>query len=132
MVVNGRDQQQVSITIKGQTLQVVKEFKYVGSTESEDSTMTREVERRIQMMAAAYSRLRKNVFDEPHIRKETKLMTYRTMVLSNGLYACATWNAPDHLVQKMESWQYRTLRAILGYKWQHRISYKRILYLCVH
>jgi hypothetical protein len=47
------------IAIKGEVLNVVKEFKYLGGTETDDTKMTREVAIRCQKIIVAYSHLRK-------------------------------------------------------------------------
>ncbi len=110
-------------------LNVVHEFKYVGSTETETAKLDREVDIRIQRMAGAYSKLAKNVFNVRHLKTRAKLRTYRTVVLANGLYGCASWNTRKEHIDKMEAWQYRTLRTIMGYNWKDFISYADILQL---
>jgi hypothetical protein len=69
---------------------VVHEFKYVGSTETETAKLDREVDIRIQRMAGAYSKLAKSFFNALHLKTRAKLRTYRTVVLPNGLYGCAS------------------------------------------
>jgi hypothetical protein len=81
-----------SIFIKGKKLNVFHEFKYVGSAETETVKLDREVGIRIQRMAGAYSKLAKNVFNARHLKTRAKLRTYRTVVLQNELYGCASWN----------------------------------------
>jgi hypothetical protein len=126
MIVNGTSEG-VEVCIKGKKLNVVNEFKYVGSTESSDATMDREIDIRIQRMAAAYRKLTKNIFASRYIKTRTKLQTYCTVVLANGLYGCATWNTTAEHMRKLEGWQYKTLRELLGYDWKDFVSYSDIL-----
>jgi len=120
---------QVNIFIKDQKLKQVSEFRYVGSTESENANMDKEVQIRLQRLGAASSRMWKTVFGVKDLRMTAKLRTYRTVVLPNGIYASATWNARQEHVDKLDGWQYRTLRRILGLTWEHRVSYADILKL---
>ncbi len=94
-----------SILIKGKKLNVVHDFKYLGSTETETAKLDREVDIRIQRMAGAYG---KNVFNARHLKTRAKLRTYRTVVLPNGLYGCVLWSMRKEHMDKMEVWQYRT------------------------
>ncbi len=72
----------------------------------------------------------KNVFNARHLKTRAKLRTHRTVVLPNELYGCASWNTrKEHIIDKMEAWQYRTLKAITGYNWKDFISYAGIIQL---
>ncbi len=116
-----------SIFIRGKKLNVVHEFKYVGSTETETAKLDREVGIRIQRMAGAYSKLAKNVLNARHLKTRVKLRTYRTAVPPNGLYGCASWNTRKEHVDKMKAWQYRTLTTIMGYNWKDFILAAKML-----
>ncbi len=70
------------------------------------------------------------VFGTAELRMTAKLRTYRTAVLPNGIYASAAWNTfmQSH-IDKLDGWQYRALRRMLGFSWNHFVSYADILKL---
>ena len=77
--------------MKGQRLQVVDYFTYLGSTLSGVVHIDDEVNARIAKASAAFGRLRESVWDRSGIRLDTKLKVYRSWVLPTLLYACETF-----------------------------------------
>ena len=71
--------------MKGQRLQVVDKFTYLGSTLSRVVHIDDEVNARIAKASAAFGRLR--VWDRSGIRLDTKLKVYKAVVLPTPLYA---------------------------------------------
>ena len=61
------------ITVKGQKLQVIDKFTYLGRTLSRVVHIDEEVNARIAKTSAAFGRLRGNVWDQSGIRLDTKL-----------------------------------------------------------
>ena len=79
-----------TITVKGQWLQVVYKFTYLGCLLSRVVYIDDEVNARIVKASAAFGRLLGDIWDWSGIRLDTKLKVYRSMVLSKLLYACET------------------------------------------
>ena len=77
--------------MKGQRLQVVDKFTYLGSTLSRVVQIDDEVNARIAKASAAFGRLRGSLRDQTGIRLDTKLKVYRSVVLPTLLYAWETW-----------------------------------------
>ena len=75
------------LTVKGQRLQVVDKFSYLGSTLSRVVHIDDEVSARIAKASAAFGRLRGSVWDRNEIRLHTKLKVYRAVVLPTLMYA---------------------------------------------
>ena len=86
----GKPYKEPTITVKGQRLQVVDKFTYLGSTLSRVVHIDDEVNARIAKASAAFGRLRGSVWDRSGIRRDTKLEVYKTVVLPTLLYACET------------------------------------------
>ena len=74
--------------MKGQRLQVVNKFTYLGSALSRVVHIDDEVNARIAKASAAFGRLRGSIWDRSGIRLDTKLKVYRSVVLPTLLYAC--------------------------------------------
>ena len=87
----GKPYKEPTITVKGQRLQVVDRFTYLGSTLSTVVHIDDEVIARIAKASAAFGQLRSSIWDRSGIRLDTKLKVYRSVVLPTLLYACETW-----------------------------------------
>ena len=86
----GKSYKEPTITVKGQRLQVVDKFIYLGSTLSRVVHINDEVNARIAKASAAFGRLHGSIWDQNGIRLDTKLNVYRSGVLPTLLYACET------------------------------------------
>ena len=87
----GKPSKEPTITVKGQRLQVVDKFTYLGFTLSRVVHTDDEVNARIANASAAFGRLHWSIRDRNGIRLATKLKVYRSVVLPTLLYACETW-----------------------------------------
>ena len=76
----GNPYKEPSITVKGQRLQVVDKFTYLGSTLSRVAHIDDEVNARIAQASAAFGQLRGSVWDRSGIRLDTKLKVYKAVV----------------------------------------------------
>ena len=73
----GKPYKEGTITVKGQRLQVVDKFTYLGSTLSRVVHIDDEVNSRIAKASAAFGQLRGSIWDRSGIRLDTKLKVYR-------------------------------------------------------
>ncbi|XP_076054495.1 uncharacterized protein LOC143033187 [Oratosquilla oratoria] len=80
-----------SISIEGTQLKNAKEFKYLGSTISNDGSLDKEISARICKASQALGRLRTRVLNQRNVRLSTKLKVYRAVVLTSLLYGCESW-----------------------------------------
>ena len=87
----GKPYKEPTITVKGQLLQVVDKFTYLGSTLSRVVHIDEEVNARIAKACVAFGRLRGSIWDRSGIRLDTKLKVYRSVVLPTLLHSCETW-----------------------------------------
>ena len=76
--------------MKGQRLQVVDKFTYLGSTLSRVVHIDDEVNARIAKASATFGRLRGSIWDRSGLILDTKLKVYRSVVLPTLLYPCET------------------------------------------
>ena len=114
-----------TITVKGQRLQVVDEFTYLGSTLSRVVHIDDEVNARIAKASAAFGRLRGSVWDRSGIRLDTKLNVYKAVVLPTLLYAFETWTVYQRYAKRLNHFHTSCLRKLLKIKWQDRIPDKK-------
>ena len=117
----GKPYKEPTITVKGQRLQVVEKFTYLGNTLSRVVYIDDEVNARIAKASAAFGRLCGSILDRSGIRLDTKLKVYRSMVLPTLLYACETWTVYQRHAKKLNHFHTSCLTKLLKIKWQDRI-----------
>ena len=99
------------ITVGGQELENVNQFKYIGAIVSEEGTKT-EVLARAAQTAAALAKL-KPMWRDKNISLSTKLKLLHALVLSIFLYARETWTLTTELHRKIQAVELRCLRRVL-------------------
>ena len=93
------------ITVKGNALEVVDRFTYLGSVLCKNVT--------IDDASATFGRLSKNVWDHEGLSAHTKLKGYKAVVLSTLLYACETWTMYSRHVKKLNQFHLNCLHRLL-------------------
>ena len=123
----GKPYKEPTNTVKGQWLQVVDKFTYLGSTLSRVVHIDDEVNARIAKANAAFDRLRGSIWDWSGIRLDKKLKVYRSLVLPTLLYACETWTVYQRHAKRLNHLHTSCLRKLLKIKWQDRIPDTEVL-----
>ena len=80
-----------SVKCEDRSLKNVFLFQYLGSIFAADGSQQHDVNRRIAMAKRRCGQLR-NVFDSPDIPLKTKLVIYKTAVVSLMTYGCEAWS----------------------------------------
>ena len=124
---HGKAYKEPTITVKGQRLQVVDKFTYLGSTLSGVVHIDDEVNARFAKASAAFGGLRGSIRDRSGIRLDTKLEVYRSVVLPTLFYACKTWTVYQRHAKRLNHFYTSCLRKLLKIKWQDRIQDKEVL-----
>jgi hypothetical protein len=79
-----------TILVYGKPLEVVSEFKYVGSTENKFADTFDEISFRRQGAGQAYAKLAENVFENARLKLTTRYKAVFSIVISNMLYPSET------------------------------------------
>ena len=115
MMTNNTNGFQREIKIKGQKLEEVENFKYLGAIISNEGSKP-EILSRIAQTTTALSRL-KIIWKDKNISLASKVKLMRTLILSTFLYACKSWTLAaeiDRRIQTLEISCYRRLTTYLG------------------
>ena len=123
----GKPYKEPTITVKGQRLQVVVKFTYLGSTLFGVLQIDDEVNARIAKASAAFGRLHGSISDRSGIRHDTKLKVYRSVVLPTLIYSCETWTVYQQHAKRLNHFHTSCLRKPLKIKWQDRIPDTEVL-----
>ena len=77
---------------------------------------------RISKASQALGRLRNRLLNHHNVTLDTKLIVYRTVVLSSLLYGCETWTVYRRHLKQFERFHQRALYSILGIRWQDKVT----------
>ena len=113
--------------VKGQKLQAVDKFTYLGSTLSREANADAEVNNRVAKASAAFGRLRENVWERRGLSVNTKLKVYRAVVLTTPLYGSETWTIDSSHAKQLNSFHMNCLRRLFRIKWQDKVANTEIL-----
>ena len=97
--------------IRGEVIEMVGVFKYLGAAVEESERVKKDVEGRIALASRAFGALRRPVFKDKHLSLRTMHLVYHTAVV---LYGAETWATKRENTNKLQSFHNRCLRAILG------------------
>jgi hypothetical protein len=102
-----------NIQMNGQTLEEVDQFKYLGSTQTKDGTSVKEVKIRLAQAHSAMARLA-ILWKNKAISFPTKIVLYRSLVLSVLLYGCESWTLTADLERRIQAFENKCFRRMLG------------------
>ena len=114
-----------AVSLKGVTLNAVDSFTYLGSTIS--TSLDAELGTRIGKAATTFGKLTQRVWANRRLTLRTKVLVYRSCVLTTLLYASETWVIYAKQVRRLNSFHMRCLRKIMGISWQDKVSNVEIL-----
>ena len=107
-----------TIKIDNEEVEHVEEFVFLGSVVPDT---TSDVKRRIALASAAFGRLISTVWNKRSISKAIKARLYKALILPIATYASETWTLKACDTRKLESFEMRCLRTILGVSRRDRI-----------
>ena len=114
---------QREIKIKGQRLEEVENFKYLGSIVSNEGSKL-EILSRIAQTTAALSRL-KIIWRDKNISLASKVKLMRTLILSTFLYACESWTLTAELERKnFQAFEMRCYMRLLNISYKDHLTNK--------
>ena len=102
------------INIRGESIEAVTDFRYLGSMVEANGELMMDVEDRIGRVSRAFGSLCRPVFRNGNLSLKMKRMVYRSAVLGVLLYGTKTWATKRTVSQKVESFNNKCLRRILN------------------
>ena len=115
---------QREIKIKGQRLEEVKKFKYLGAIISNEG-LKPGVLSRIAQTTAALSRL-KPICRDKNISLASKVKLMRTLILSTFLYACESWTLTAEMERRIQSLEMRCYRKLLNISYKDHVTNEEV------
>ena len=80
-----------SVRINNSTFETVEEFKYLGTTLTQQNSIPEEIKSRLKLGNACYHSVQ-NLLSSRLLSKNLRIKIYRTMILSVVLYGCESWS----------------------------------------
>ena len=81
-----------------------------------------DVNRRIQLAAASFKRLEVIWKHRSLVPTKTRIQSYQALVESVLMYNCGTWGLTEILADKLDRFQRKLLRRVMGVSWSDRVS----------
>ncbi len=112
------------------TIEVVRDFTYLGSNISDDGEVDAEVSARIGKASRAFGCLQRSIFQNHRLTIATKREVYKATVLSVLFYGTETWAIKAHSLRRLNGFHNRCIRTIMGVtkrqQWKQRITSKEL------
>jgi hypothetical protein len=109
-------------TVRGHSLKTdnssidrVEEFKYLGTTLTDQNSIQEETKSRLKLGNACYHSVQ-NLLSSRSLSKNLKIKIYRTITLSVVLYGCETWSLTMREERRLRVFENRVLRRVFGPK----------------
>jgi hypothetical protein len=115
----------VCITIDGQKVEQVSQFRYLGSLISEDGYCEKDIRTRIGMGKSAFMAKKKLL--NSNINMELKKRIIKSMVWSVMLYGAETWTLTQAEKKRIEAFEMWVWRRMLKISWTEKISNDEVL-----
>ena len=115
-----------TITVNGNSVQVVPDFIYLGSKIHRSGDILQEVTRRKALAGDIFRRLWRPLWKHRNITNRTKFRIYNACVLSVLLYGSEIWALSPTLAKSLSGFDNRCERRILGIRWQDSVRNEEV------
>jgi len=102
-----------SVRIDNSTFERVEEFKYLGTTLTNQNSIVEEMTSRLRSENACYHSVQ-NLLSSRLLSKNLKIKIYRTIILPLVLYGCEVWSLTLREERKLRVFENMVLRRIFG------------------
>ena len=99
--------------IDNSSLESVEQFKYLGTTLTNQNSIQEEIKSRLKSGNACYHSVQ-NLLSSRLLSKNLKIKIYRTIILPVVLYGCETWSLTLKEERKLRVFENMVLRRIFG------------------
>jgi hypothetical protein len=104
-----------NIKIDNNSFERVEEFKYLGTTITNQNSIQKEIKSRVKSGNACYYSVQ-NLLSSNLLSKNLKIRIYRTTILLVVLYGCETWSLTLREERRLRKSENRVLTRIFGSK----------------
>jgi len=102
-----------SVRIDNSAFEMVEDFKYLGTTSTNQNSIPEEIKSRLKSGNACYHSVQ-NLFSSRLLSRSLKIKIYRTVILPFVLYGCEAWSLTLREERKLRMFENMVLRRIFG------------------
>ena len=102
-----------SVRIDNSSFERVEQFRYLGSTLTNENSIQKEIKSKLKSGNACYQSVQ-NLLSSSLLYKNLKIKIYRTIILSVVLYGCETWSLTLREERRLRVFENMVLRRIFG------------------
>ena len=117
----------MKIIVEGKVLEVVQEFKYLGSIITNDGRCETDIRRRIARAKASFTD--NEILLTSNTNLELRKRYIKAVVWSNALYAAETWTLTTTDIKRLEAFEMWCWRRMLKINWMDKITNEEVLML---
>jgi hypothetical protein len=104
-----------NIKLDKKSFEIVEQFKYLGTTLTNQNSIQEEIKSRLKSGNACYHSVQ-DLLSSSLLSKNTKIKIYRSIILPVVLYGCETWSLTLKEEHRLRVFENRTLKKIFGPK----------------
>jgi len=101
--------------IDNSSFERLEEFKYLGTTLTNQNSIQEEIKSRLKSGNACYHSVQ-NLLSSSLLSRNLKFKIYRTIILPDVLYGCETWSLTLREERRMRVFENSVLRKLFGPK----------------
>ena len=117
-----------SMKMGNSSTETVEEFKYLGTTLTNQNSIQEEIKSRLKLGNACYYSVQ-NLLSSSLLSKTLKIKIYRTIILTVVLYGCETWSLTLRDECRLRVFENRVLRRVFGPKRDEVTGERRKLHM---
>ena len=116
----------INLALCGKPIEEVQDFIYLGSIMSKNGGTDADVRRRIGLATTTFQKMRK-IWATNIVNLTTKIRLYRSCVVPIATYASETWRATKMITHRLNVFNQKCLRKILGISFSDHIRNEEVL-----
>nr|XP_014287206.1 uncharacterized protein LOC106687694 [Halyomorpha halys] len=117
----GQEQENIEMLCKGEPIELVGEYTYLGTVISRNGKVDQEISNRIKKTNTIYHLLCNTVIGKRVVEKKVKVHIFKTVYLPTLLYGSKTWVPLDKHLSRVTAMEMRYLRRVAGRTRRDRI-----------
>ena len=125
VMVMGKENSDANIQVEGEEIECVNQFIYLGSLISNDNDCSKEIKRRIGIAVGALGKLC-DIWKSSSVLLKEKMKLLDACVFSTLMYACETWTLKKTDIQRLNSFEMKCYRKVLGIRWNQFVRNERV------
>jgi hypothetical protein len=115
------------VMLQGQPLEDVNSFVYLGSTITINGDASGDVMARLAKAGSAFEQLSASLWSLPGVQTNTKIAVYQSAIRPVLLYACESWPLSASDERRLQSFEFRCWRRIIGISYLDHVSNEEVI-----